>query len=55
VTERDVAVALPNVEVPEVRVENTPVVNVGLGDTAMVLVPENVMLEPVVRNDTGLL
>jgi autonomous glycyl radical cofactor GrcA len=47
--------ALPNVEVPAVSVENMPVVNVGLGDSAIVLVPEKRTLDPAVKNDTGLL
>ena len=47
--------ALPSVEVPEVRVENTPVVNVGLEETAMVLVPENVIFAPATSTESGLL
>ena len=41
-----VAVAVPRDEVPEINVENVPVVNEGLGVIAMVLVPEKRMLAP---------
>jgi hypothetical protein len=47
--------ALPRVEVPEVSVENTPVVNVGLGLSPMVLVDEKTMFDPAIKNDAGLL
>jgi hypothetical protein len=45
-TVRAVADALPKVEVPEMRVENVPVVNDGLGDIPIVLVPEKMILAP---------
>jgi hypothetical protein len=45
-TEREEAEAVPKVEVPEIKVENVPVVNDGLGVRAIVLVPEKMMLEP---------
>jgi hypothetical protein len=54
-TVSEVAEALPKDEVPEVSVENTPVVNDGLADTEMVLVPENMMLAPATRLAIGLL
>jgi hypothetical protein len=41
------------VEVPEVSVENTPLVKVGLGVREMVEVEERRMLDPAVRYDTG--
>lgn len=47
--------ALPRVDVPDVSVENTPVVNVGLEVTAIVLVPENVILAPATNTERGLL
>ena len=52
---RAVADALPRDDVPEMIVENDPVVNDGLGDTAMVLVPEKMMFAPAMRLETGLL
>jgi hypothetical protein len=52
---RAVADALPRDEVPEVRVENVPVVNEGLAVILIVLVPEKMTLAPAVRNDTGVL
>jgi hypothetical protein len=54
-TEREEANAFPRDEVPEVSVEKTPVVKVGLRETAMVLVPEKMMLDPATRLATGLL
>lgn len=48
-----VAEAFPRDEVPEVSVENIPVVNVGLGVTPIVEVPEKTMLDPAVRYVTG--
>ena len=63
VTERDVAVVLPVVEVPEMSVEKVPVVlnklvlvalvNVGLGVRAMVDVPEKRMFDPALKNVIG--
>ena len=53
VTARDVAVALPRVEVPEMRVENVPVVNEGLGVIAIVEVPERRMLDPALKYAIG--
>ena len=50
-----VAEALPRDDVPEMIVENDPVVNDGLGDTAMVLVPEKMMFAPAMRLEIGLL
>jgi len=44
-----VAEAFPSVDVPEVSVEKTPVVNVGLGVTPIVEVEEKTMLDPAVR------
>jgi hypothetical protein len=52
-TVRAVADALPKVEVPEMSVENVPVVNDGLGVIAIVLVPEKRMLDPAFRNAIG--
>jgi hypothetical protein len=50
-----VADALPSDDVPEVRVENVPVVNDGLEEILIVLVPEKITFAPAVRNDTGVL
>lgn len=50
---RDVADALPTVEVPEVSVENTPVVKVGLSVVAIVEVEVKTILSPAVKNETG--
>lgn len=44
-----VADAFPSVEVPETRVENVPVVKVGLGVTPKVEVEEKTRLEPAIR------
>lgn len=52
---RAVAEAFPRVEVPEIRVENVPVVKLGFGVIAIVLVPEKRMLAPAVKYDTGVL
>jgi hypothetical protein len=52
---RAVADALPSDEVPEMSVEKVPVVNDGLEETEIVLVPEKTMLAPAVKNDTGVL
>ena len=52
---RAVAEAFPRVEVPEIRVENVPVVKLGFGVIAIVLVPEKRMLAPLVKYDTGVL
>ena len=52
---RAVAEAFPRVEVPEMRVENVPVVKVGFGETAIVLVPEKMMLAPAIKLEIGLL
>lgn len=49
------AVALPRDEVPEMSVEKVPVVKVGLGDTAIVLVPERVIFDPATKLEIGLL
>ena len=49
---RAVDEALPKDDVPEMRVENVPVVNVGLEETAIVLVPEKVMLAPATRTES---
>jgi hypothetical protein len=54
-TARDDADAVPRDEVPAVSVEKIPVVKVGLRETAMVLVPEKMMLDPATRFATGLL
>jgi hypothetical protein len=48
-----VADAFPRVEVPEVSVENVPVVNVGLGVREMVLVPEKLIFDPALKNEIG--
>jgi hypothetical protein len=48
-----VADAFPRVEVPEMSVENVPVVNDGLGVTPMVEVPEKRRLEPALKNEIG--
>jgi hypothetical protein len=53
--ERAVADALPRDDVPDVSVEKTPVVNVGLAESAMVLVPEKTMFDPATKLETGLL
>ena len=53
VTPRVVAVALPSVEVPEMSVENVPVVKVGLGVIPIVDVEEKRILAPAVRYETG--
>ena len=45
--------AFPKDEVPLVSVENTPVVKVGLGVTPIVLVPENTMFDPALKNEIG--
>lgn len=45
--------AFPRDEVPEVRVEKTPVVKVGLGVTPIVEVPENTMFDPVLKKEIG--
>ena len=50
-----VAEALPRDDVPEMRVENVPVVKDGLRVVAMVLVLVKMMLDPAMRFDTGLL
>ena len=50
---RELAVVLPVVEVPEISVENVPVVNDGLGVIAMVEVPEKRMLFPALKNEIG--
>lgn len=47
--------ALPNDDVPDTSVENVPVVNDGLEESAMVLVEEKVMLAPATRTERGLL
>ena len=52
---RLVTLAFPNVEVPEIRVEKVPVVNVGLGVREIVDVPEKRTLAPAVKYDTGVL
>jgi hypothetical protein len=41
--------ALPSVDVPEMSVENVPVVNVGLGVIPMVDVPEKVTFDPALK------
>ena len=48
-----VADALPKEDVPEMRVENVPVVNVGLGASEMVEVPVNTMLDPALKYAIG--
>ena len=48
-----VAEALPSVEVPAMRVENVPVVNVGLGVSEIVEVPEKRRLEPALKKEIG--
>ena len=50
---RAVAVALPRVEVPETRVENVPVVNVGLSVVEMVDVPEKAIFAPALKYAIG--
>ena len=50
-----VAEAFPRVEVPAMRVENVPVVKLGLGETEMVFVPEKMMFAPATRLEIGLL
>jgi hypothetical protein len=50
---REEAVVLPVVEVPETSVEKVPVVKEGLEDTEIVFVPENTMLAPATRLETG--
>ena len=52
-TVRAVAEALPRVEVPEMRVENVPVVKDGLGVIAIVEVPEKRTLLPALKNEIG--
>jgi hypothetical protein len=54
-TVSDVAEAVPRLDVPEVSVEKIPVVKVGLGVSAIVLVPENMILDPAMRLEIGLL
>jgi hypothetical protein len=39
--------------VPEVSVEKTPVVNVGLGVSPIVEVPDKRILDPAFKNDAG--
>ena len=48
-----VAEAFPSVEVPEMSVENIPVVNDGLGVTAMVEVPEKRIFAPALKKEIG--
>ena len=52
---RELAVVLPVVEVPEISVENVPVVKVGLADTPIVEVDEKMMFAPAVKCETGVL
>ena len=52
-TVRALAEAFPSVEVPEIRVEKVPVVNDGLGVTAMVLVPEKRIFAPALKKEIG--
>ena len=47
------AVVLPVVDVPEIRVENVPVVNDGLGVIPIVLVPEKSTLAPALKKEIG--
>lgn len=54
-TVSDVAEALPSVEVPEMSVENVPVVKDGLEEMAIVFVPEKMMFDPATRLESGLL
>lgn len=54
-TVRAVADAFPKLDVPEINVENVPVVKDGLEDTAMVLVPEKMTFAPAMRFEIGLL
>jgi hypothetical protein len=52
-TVRAVADALPRDEVPEVRVEKTPVVKVGLRVVAIVPVEERMIFDPAFRKEIG--
>ncbi len=52
-TVRFVVDAFPSVEVPEMSVENVPVVNDGLGVRAIVEVPEKRRLDPALKNEIG--
>lgn len=45
--------AFPRVEVPEIRVENVPVVNVGLSVVAIVEVPEKMIFAPALKYAIG--
>ncbi len=46
---KEVADAIPSVEVPDISVEKVPVTNVGEETTAIVEVPDSRILDPAVK------
>jgi hypothetical protein len=46
---KEVAEAIPSVEVPDINVEKVPVTNVGEETTAIVEVPDSRILDPAVK------